>query len=168
VLITPSNGDLINGWIGDLSQVWQLCYRRSRDGASSSTFHGLCDGRGPSVTVLSNNLGRLLGGYASQSWNSYGSYYGDANSFLFSLTNGFRHTAGALYNCCYLTGYGPYGPTWGGGHDLHINGAMTSGYCNLGLSYQCRVGTYGSSTCQDDLCGSYSSWMVTELEVWVH
>jgi hypothetical protein len=126
------------------------------------------------VTVLSNNLGRVIGGYASQSWNSYANWYGDANSFLFSLTNQFRHTAGGITSNYLLFGYGPYGPTWGGGHDLYINGALTSGYCNLGYSYRCRVGTYGWSmgvfdpTCAADLCGSYDSWTINELEVWVH
>jgi len=43
---------------------------------------------------------------------------------------------------------------------------MTTGYCNLGHDYACQVGSYGSSSCQNDFCGSYSSWTIQELEVW--
>ena len=49
---------------------------------------------------------------------------------------------------------------------------MTTGYCNLGHDYTCRVGTdngysgYGSAACRDDFCGNYDSWKIKELEVW--
>jgi len=169
-LINANQAALINGWIGTPSQIWRLCYRRSTHGASSSTFHSQCNGLGPSVVVLSNNQGRLFGGYASQGWNSNNQYYGDTNSFLFSLTNQHRHSAPGQYGSgtpYWNYGNQSYGPTWGGGHDLYIDNAMSSGYCNLGHNYTCRVGSYSSTQCHSDFCGVYSGWQVTELEAWV-
>ena len=59
-----------------------------------------------------------------------------------------------------------YGPTFGGGHDWYVADGLNSGYCNLGYSYPCRKGTYSSDACRTDLCGSYNSWTITDLETW--
>ena len=58
---------------------------------------------------------------------------------------------------------GSHGPTFGGGHDVFMPLSAT-GYSNLGHTYQCRVGTYTSATCQADLAGAYN-FTLTEVEV---
>ena len=168
VLINSSRAALINGWVGTPTQRWTLCYRRSTHGASASTFHTRCDGLGPSVTVLSNSAGRLFGGYAATSWNTGNTYFGNASSFLFSLTNQYRHNPpGVTSGSYYQYSQSSYAPTFGGGHDLHVDLVSTGSYCNIGHTYSCRVGSYGNDSCRTDFCGLYSGWTVTELEVWV-
>jgi hypothetical protein len=173
-LITPQQGTQINQWIGNANQSWSLCYHMGAggkvDGTSTQTFHARCDNRGPTVTIASLNSGaQLMGGYASQSWNQSCNYFGDSNSFLFSLTNSFKH-AWLQYSYYLYTCNGNYGPTWGGGHDFSLapstNVIGTGAYCNLGHTYNCRVGTYGSAQCQNDLCGRYQP-AVDDVEVYV-
>ncbi|MBI4705887.1 MAG: TLD domain-containing protein, partial [Deltaproteobacteria bacterium] len=174
VLISASEGDQINAWIGSPSQAWTLCYRRSTHGASAATFHNNCNNKGVSVSVAQLNSGRKIGGYASAAWTTANNYKGDTSSFLFSLTYGYKHACGGSGSGCscgacpyYMYDYVTYGPTFGGGHDWNVANDMTTGYCNIGHTYNCRTGSYGTAQCRDDFCGSYSSWNVTELEVWV-
>jgi len=169
VLLNATQMAQINSWIGTPGQAWVRCYRKATDGSATTTFHSLCDNRGVSVTVVSLATGKLVGGYASASWISSGAYFGSSSSFLFSLTNNFKHSY--LTNTYYMYGYSTYGPTWGGGHDFTTAGSGgtigTNAYCNIGYTYSCRVGAYGSTTCRDDFCGTYQPG-ITDVEVFVH
>ena len=53
-------------WLNEETN-WKLCYRASKDGWSGTTFHSLCDNKGPTVTVVSVGT-YIFGGYASISW----------------------------------------------------------------------------------------------------
>ena len=58
-----------------------------------------------------------------------------------------------------------YGPTFGGGHDLHISGdanANASSYTNLNITYECPPNMNANSF----LAGGYNFY-VHELEVFV-
>ena len=35
-----------------VNSLWKRCWRASVDGWGASTFHSLCDGKGPTVTVV--------------------------------------------------------------------------------------------------------------------
>ena len=98
-----------------------------------------------------------------------GIYKKASGSFLFSLVNpsGLPPTKmplmagkeGNAINC-----NSGYGPTFGGGHDLHIPNAPHSnnGYIALGNSYQCPTGQNGSTF----LTGN-RNFTVNEMEVFV-
>ncbi|ETO36202.1 hypothetical protein RFI_00860 [Reticulomyxa filosa] len=69
-----------------------LLYRGSRDGFTSQRFHQLCDGKGPTVTViLSDVFLQVFGGFTlslwEQPWNFLHSFANDSSAFLFSLTH---------------------------------------------------------------------------------
>ncbi|EFJ52534.1 hypothetical protein VOLCADRAFT_116007 [Volvox carteri f. nagariensis] len=65
---------------------WRLLFTSQRDGKSFSTFFGrLSAAPGPTLLLLRDAEGALLGGYASQPWAKSGIYYGDVSSFIFSL-----------------------------------------------------------------------------------
>ena len=60
----------LSEWLRPVSQSnshWIVCWRGSRDGWASSTFHSLCNGKGPTVTIIKVNQ-NIFGGYASISW----------------------------------------------------------------------------------------------------
>ena len=180
-IVTPAYAAMINGWVGNPFKTWKLCYRKSTDQGDSGTFHSKCNGKGDTVTVATLDSGKVIGGYAGCSWYSKQTYnYQCGGSFLFSLTNGHKYnkrtyhigdSASFSYNY-WIHDHSSHGPTWGGGHDWHVSTNMTTGYCNLGHDYTCRVGTdngysgYGSAACRDDFCGNYDSWKIKELEVW--
>ena len=53
-------------WV-PFSTSWTLCYRATRNGWSSYTFHSRCDGKGPTVTLI--RVGSyIFGGYTDQQW----------------------------------------------------------------------------------------------------
>ncbi|XP_074627754.1 uncharacterized protein LOC141885771 isoform X2 [Acropora palmata] len=103
------------------------CWRAKTDGWAASTFHSNCDGKGPTVTII--QVGSyIFGGYTDLSWSSprFCTWASSSKSFLYSLynINGFspvklQITSGrqiyAIYRCS------RYGPTFGGGHDIHIS-----------------------------------------------
>lgn len=152
----------INTWAGLPSgQSWSLCYRMTRDGAPGPVFHANCDQRGRTFFVARTTAGKVVGGYASVSWGGGNGYMADANAFLFSITNNFRHSQTGQYTQYALFNSPSYGPTFGPGHDFYSSG--DSGYTNLGIGYNCRVGTYGSSQCQVDFAGANSFGFV-EME----
>ena len=64
-LLTETQMAQLNTWVGTTNQIWSLCYRKSDHGASSSTFHSLCDNESRTYTIVQLNTGKLIGGYSS-------------------------------------------------------------------------------------------------------
>jgi len=46
---------------------WERCWQASRDGWEAKRFHDLCDGKGPTVTIVKVNK-YIFGAYTSRSW----------------------------------------------------------------------------------------------------
>lgn len=65
--------ELLKGWLEPASTLpskWKLCYRARDNGWSSSTFHSLCDGLGPTVTFV--RVGEyIFGGYTDRNWRKF-------------------------------------------------------------------------------------------------
>jgi TLD len=174
---------MINAWAGFTdanAPAWKLCYKGTRDsnvgsfvvgaGERAVAFHSKCDNKGKTFFVAKTGTGKLFGGYTSVAWqggNGTCGWGSDPTAFLFSLTNDFKHTQStfnysnyeySIYDCQ------SHGPTFGGGHDFFTDLSMGI-YVNLGYSYDCRVGSAGSSECHSDFAGSYNPTVV-ELEVY--
>ncbi|XP_022810276.1 uncharacterized protein LOC111347279 [Stylophora pistillata] len=169
----------LSSWLSPVvqsqSSYWKRCWRASVDGWAASTFHSLCDSKGPTVTIV--RVGKyIFGGYNSLSWSSVSGYQYTSSAFLFSLVN--------------KPGWGPvkltqqgqyssdkssstysllnYGPTFGGGHDLKIvnyASSNTDSYTNLGHTYSPPSGhSYHTSFTKSFLAGSYN-FRPDEVEV---
>ena len=95
-------------------------------------------------------------------------YRYDSNAFLFSLVNkpGWvpvklpqtgKYSSNRLHS---INDYPSYGPTFGGGADIHISSYASSNrnsYSNLGYTYSPPSGnSYGSTFAQTFLAGSYN------------
>jgi hypothetical protein len=155
----------VNSWIGSPNANWTLCYKKSVNGGDASTFHSMCNNRGETVTVARLSTGVTIGGYSGNSWANTNTYQSNSANFLFSLTNNHKYTSPGQHGSFRIYDHQSYGPTWGGGHDWHIQNNLNGGYCNLGHDYACRTGSYGATTCHNDFCGNYSSWSIVDLEV---
>ena len=95
-------------------------------------------------------------------------YRYDSNAFLFSLVNKpgwvpvkLPQTGKDSSNRRYsIYGHRPYGPIFGGGHDIYISNyasSSRSSNSNLGYTYSPPRGySYGSTFAQSFLAGSYS------------
>ena len=99
----------------------KLLYRASRDG-NQAQFHSKCDGKENTVTFVKAKNGRRFGGFANKPFISNDEWIkiNDCNAFVFSLDFNecyyYNNTPFALYGSYY------YGPIWGYGHDLYLDG----------------------------------------------
>lgn len=96
-----------------------LCYRATVDGFQAENFHTKCNNKGPTITIVKSGS-RVFGGYTSTSWKSIANYVQDATTYLFSVNNEAKYPNIAGNGNSIYDNNG-YGPTFGGGHDLHIS-----------------------------------------------
>ena len=149
----------------------ELLFRGTRDGMNNKIFHNKCDNQGPTITLIKNEKGNILGGYASISWtnDSNNSFHSGPDSFLFTLTN--------IYNTMptkfsskndknEIKHYSGYGPAFGGGHDLGIyaNILKDGGWSNFPCTYQDNLGK-GKSIFTGDFNNSNNNFKLKEIEV---
>ena len=117
-------------WTGGKNM--ELLYRGTRDGMSADTFHNKCNNKGPTISLFKNEKGYIFGGYAPIDWTSYGSYRSAPDSFIFTLTNMYNISPTKFPNSDTRYGildHSPYGPCFGGGHDIHIGFNSNSTSC---------------------------------------
>jgi len=153
----------------------ELLYRASRDGWASSVFHQKCDA--VTNTIVLVRVGKyIFGGFAPAAWGSPPNGYNPADqaSFLFSLSNPTGTNLGVRFlNTGKQSSYSiycnnGYGPTFGGGHDIHIASNANqnqSSYSNFGHSYSHPTFAYQSNDIKTFFCGSYN-FQPTEIEVY--
>jgi len=153
-----------------------LCWSSERgDTMSATAWHSQCDNRGRTVWIAKITYGGVEyidGGYTRLTWASTGSTYANdyGNGGLFQLKPNLWKTIGgsgpyaSSANSVYRNAN--YGPTFGSAHDWYVSSNMVTGYVNLGHTYKCRVGNYNTNTCRNDFIGSYSSWSISEAEMW--
>jgi len=153
-------------WIG--YKKMELIYRGTRDGMTSNSFHNKCDNKGESITLIKNEKGNIFGGYASIPWTSAnGSYYSAPESFIFTLSNIYNteptkfpsiNDQNEVYH------YSGYGPIFGGGCDLAVNGDIlnSGGWSCFPHTYQDVLGK-GKSIFSGD--SNNISFKVMEIEV---
>ena len=90
-MLSGAQGALLRNWLpvglGSGAPRLQLLYRASRDGWAAQAFHGRCDGRGATVTLVHVANDSLFGGYADKPWRSPETvaYVSSSAAFLFSL-----------------------------------------------------------------------------------
>ena len=63
----------------------KLLYRLTRDGDKISTFHKLCDNKGPTLTLFYVNDGNIGGIYTPLSWDTISKTKYDKETFMFNL-----------------------------------------------------------------------------------
>jgi hypothetical protein len=125
----------------------KLLYRGSRDGFAAADFHRLCDGKGPTLTVVQTPQGCVFGGYASASWTSASGIWVSApGCFLFTLRNSRKLSPQtfALTELQYaMYCDAEYGPFFGRGFDLSLAteaNANSKSHSALGSSYALPAG----------------------------
>jgi hypothetical protein len=87
LLDSHKHKEILNQFYGNPDQQWELIYKASRDGYEAKYFHGKCNGKGPTMTIFQSTEKYLFGGYTKVPWSSKVDVKGDAQAFLFTLTN---------------------------------------------------------------------------------
>ena len=104
IMIKYLDSKIINGnekynetlkyWINPSKKIKaELLYRLSENGDKYSTFHELCDNKGPTLTLFHVNDGNIVGIYTPLSWDS--PFFGkgwkdDKETFIFNLNKNKR------------------------------------------------------------------------------
>src|SRR3989338_6409996 len=130
-LITPDHWKVLLQWLPKTPKKPRVLFSTSVHGWSAAEFHRLCDGKGPTLTIMRSpsfsfpRRSYLFGGYNHNSWSSTsGEFNRDpgCTGFLFSLDKGAipvkcspNNFEGAIEN------YSSYGPSFGSG-DLRLSG----------------------------------------------
>jgi hypothetical protein len=98
----------LKNWINpNLKIKAQLLYRLSRDGEEYSTFHQLCDDKGPTIVLAKLTDGNILGLYTPLDWETRtNNWKSDPNIFVFSLTEMKKQTGNYGIYC--HKDYGPH------------------------------------------------------------
>ena len=116
--------------------TYELCYRGSTHGFSSSSFHSRCDGKGKTVTIARTTAEspggpRVFGGFAGSSWHTSSSWISNYDTFLFRFTEegGFERTDSAKSGAFAQAMHPNYCPAFGDG-DLIIHSSCKAGYSN--------------------------------------
>lgn len=94
--------------------------------------------KGSTMVVVKTNTEWVFGGYAEDSWNSDGDFYGSSGSFIFTLTNPIITNPSTKYshnkNFC-LSGNPRQGPAFGNGYDFCISNKSNKN--SNSFSYMC-------------------------------
>ena len=128
---------LLKTWINPLKKIKaELLYRLSENGESYSTFHELCDNKGPTLTLFHVNDGNIVGIYTPLSWDSKSGWKNDNDTFIFNLNKEKKYKKIKSDNSTYCNNtYGPH--TYGFGCEtknmnsiVHYSADINSYYDN--------------------------------------
>jgi len=161
ILINSTNGNIFGGYT---EQSWY-----DNGEYKAAKFHTNCDNKPNTLTVIKSTNGNVFGGNTEEALLCNGIYKADPNSFIFSLIN--KKNKPIKIKCsknCGIYCKSSYGPTFGGGRDLHIadeSNTNSRSYSNLGHSYSHPDYAYGSNEAISFLAGSYN-FQVLEIEVY--
>ena len=146
----------------------RLFFRASEHNFSPNKFHELCDGKGPTITIIRSTSKNLFGGYASISWN-LDQYSSAPGSFIFSLDKQTKHTIYRNVDKA-IGGWKTCGPMFGGGEgcDLALSDERypkAPNWGGLGGSYSLPEGiSFNSEEGNSYFAGAYT-FGVEEYEV---
>ncbi|KAJ5075745.1 hypothetical protein M0811_06607 [Anaeramoeba ignava] len=160
-------------WINDndFFSKMKKGFSAKRDGFNSQNWHKAVDGKGKTLVIIKTKDNFIFGGFTQVGFNGNTGYINDSNAFIFSLRNDkgdripekFTIKQGQYAIFSYLD----HGPWFGEGYDFYLSSNLQPGVSDFGDSYNLPNGiTYQSNEAQSYLAGSYSSWVVDELETY--
>eukprot|EP00049_Salpingoeca_infusionum_P016117 m.324683 g.324683 ORF g.324683 m.324683 type:complete len:619 (-) comp16013_c0_seq4:279-2135(-) len=156
-ILGSTMGVAVDKGLGSAYEFTKRCFRKSVDGASGTTFHSRCDNKYPLLVVCRATNGRYFGGLSTIPFTSSNSYRSSSSNFLWRYYSSFSKTTSMRYPQYAIYDRYNYGPTFGGGHDWHVDGSINYMYNNY-HSYS------GNGYTTSWLSGSYSMY-ASDLEV---
>ena len=143
-----------------------LLFRATRDGFAPANFHQKCDGKGPTVVIAKSAGGHIFGGYTANAWDNSSNWKNCSDSFLFRLSGpgGVGPSQHRIQNFQYgMYCNFNYGPTFGGGHDMHFDNAQVR-FDLFGNSYNQNGFTFlaesQNATCHNFITTQVASWFL--------
>ena len=114
-IINENDNEKLKEWIGPSKRIEAvLLYRLSENGDKFSTFHQLCDKKGPTLTLFHVNDGNKVGIYTPLSFDSNSEWKNDMETFIFNLNKNQKYkkskSDGSIY--C-ISSYGSFARCFG-------------------------------------------------------
>ena len=69
ILMNKEHRSTLKAWLPPQDGKWKLLFRASQDGFTAQAFHGRCDNKGPTVTIVKSG-NNIFGGFTENSWRS--------------------------------------------------------------------------------------------------
>ena len=69
ILMNEEHRSTLKAWLPPQDGKWKLLFRASQDGFTAQAFHGRCDNKGPTVTIVKSGS-NIFGGFTENSWHS--------------------------------------------------------------------------------------------------
>ena len=69
ILMNEEHRSTLKAWLPPQDGKWKLLFRASQDGFTAQAFHGRCDNKGPTVTIIKSG-NNIFGGFTENSWQS--------------------------------------------------------------------------------------------------
>ena len=110
-IINSESFKQLNTWINPNKLLkFDLIFKASTNGDTSDIFHKICDGKGPTLTIVKGKNGHIFGGYLTVPFSSDRKSHSDDKAFLFSLTNKKKFNIIEVDHAVhhYDKGWGPY------------------------------------------------------------
>eukprot|EP01084_Bolivina_argentea_P069774 126886_1 len=141
---------------------FKLLYRTSEHNDISTSFHNICNGHGPTITIIKSKFGNIFGGFTQIKWTSGESnWHKDRKAFLFLIRSNdelIQTQCPKAYHYCDWGDFHVFhaakcGPTFGGGWDHGDSFDIELG--NRWKHDDTHCWTYnGSYNHKNELCGA--------------
>jgi hypothetical protein len=165
-ILSGAGHEQLSTWLGqdvDLTRI----FAKGVDGTTGTQWHAAVDNKGATITVMEifNGSERMIiGGFNEFAWvasNGY-TYSPSTKNFLFNLSTGVEYQKNTS-NTFQTYNHGDYGATFGAGFDLYVNGSLSDGYANIGVSYG-DISRFSTTEYRNEFAGSYRSWTIGAYE----
>lgn len=164
----------LENWLGTGEKTFTNIFTKT-EGDTAQSFHSAADSKGASFTLMTVSTDggltwKTIGGYNPLSWSSQNDYnfsdnFSDRTAFIFNLTDQVKSAQRSDDQGQYQTyNYSAYGPTFGGGSDVHVNYSLDKGY-SFGYSYGNAGGGYYGTTNIVTQNSDVSIFAIDSLEV---
>ncbi|KAJ5069570.1 pep-cterm sorting domain-containing protein [Anaeramoeba ignava] len=168
-------------WINDndFFSKMKKGFSAKKDGFNCQNWHKAVDGKVKTLIIIKTKDNFIFGGFTQVGfkYSTGGEWINDSNAFIFSLRNDKGDRIPAKFTIkqghegyAIHSNYNSYGPLFGGGNgynDIWLNSNLQPGNSNFGHSYNLPNGiTWNTNEGKSYLAGSYSSWVVDEVETY--
>ena len=162
IITDQSDLEIVYKWISPNKKiVSRLLYQATKDGDKADTFHKLCDGISPTLTLIKTDKGKRFGGYTESKWepSQVTIWKKDEYAFIFSIDKRkkYKTTNPDRSICCNAND----GPCFGYGCDIGIRDNFLTNEKN----FNSTPSTY-KTTKKYELNDGEKYFKISELEVY--
>lgn len=144
--------------------IYNLLYRKSRDGDQASIFHLKCDRIRGTMVVIKTEDGLKFGGYTNETWEGNNIHKKDNTAFIFSINYNKAYNIKNNNNAIYCSP--KYGPFFSGNNNcanilINDNSNINGGECCKAID-----SNYDGYLSDYEINNNQKYFRIKEYEVW--